>query len=85
MDYEKAKGLLQPFSGEDRLDLPHHPLSLRIGKFIKKYNYYEDGDSLGLKFGGDGDSGEYILNALDVFFDYLEITGELQNGNLHRE
>lgn len=49
--------------------IPHDPRSMKIYKFMEKVDYEENGDSLGLKSGGDGDNGEQILYLLDCFFD----------------
>lgn len=50
--------------------VPHHPKALRLASMIAAIDHHFGGDSLGLKFGGDGDSGEALLYALDIYFEW---------------
>ena len=65
---EKENDAIEPLLAElSRLQQLLDPYNL--AKAIAKYNYEEQGDSLCLKFGGDGDSGEYLLEALYAIMD----------------
>lgn len=49
--------------------IPHDSRSEEIAKAVAEIDYQQGGDSLCLKFGGDGDNGEQLLYALDVYFE----------------
>lgn len=46
----------------------HDPRSVEIYKAIEKIDFEENGDSLCLKSGGDGDNGESLMYLLDCYF-----------------
>lgn len=50
----------------------HDSRSEKIGRAIGDINFQFMDDSLGLNFGGDGDNGEELLYALDIYFDLLD-------------
>lgn len=68
-DYKKAKelGLIK----KDRWEkgIPHHPMSERIIKFMSNVDSEEYDLYLDIKYGGDGDIGEYMMYILDDFFE----------------
>ena len=72
-DYEKAKlaGLTQVKRWEE--DIPHHPMSERIFEFIREYDIKDNNDCYCWKAGGDGDNGEDLMYALDVFFETQDL------------
>jgi hypothetical protein len=47
--------------------IPHHPESEKIFAFLRKAD--EKYDFFDWKAGGDGDNGEELMYALDVYFD----------------
>ena len=52
--------------------IDHDPRSIALGDIIGDINYDLFDDSLYLKFGGDGDNGEELLYALDVYFELVD-------------
>lgn len=55
---------------EDGYD--HDPRSEKIARAVGSIDFELQDDSLGLSFGGDGDNGEALLYALDVYFELLD-------------
>jgi len=49
--------------------MPHHPEAEKVGRAIGFIDYKFGGDSLDLSFGGDGDNGDCLLYALDIYFE----------------
>jgi hypothetical protein len=49
--------------------IDHDPRSVEIGKAIETIDWEVHNDSLCWKFGGDGDNGESLLFALDIYFE----------------
>lgn len=47
--------------------IPHDPRSKEIASALADIDM-ENGDSLCLKFGGDGDNGEELMYLLDIYF-----------------
>ena len=71
-DYQCAKneGILEIRRMRDRI--PHHPLSLRIMKFLFDHDFNEYGDFFHWQFGGSSDSnGEVLMYELDSFFELV--------------
>lgn len=52
--------------------IDHDPRSEKIGRAIGYIDYEVLGDTLGWKFGGDGDNGEALLYALDIYFELVD-------------
>lgn len=52
--------------------ISHDPRSIAIAKGIAKIDENENGNSLDLRFGGDGDNGEELLYLLDLYFEDLD-------------
>jgi hypothetical protein len=50
----------------------HHPKSMELYRAISLIDYKYCGDSLCWKSGGDGDNGEMLMTALDIYFECLE-------------
>ncbi len=48
--------------------IPHHPMSLKLMKHMAAVDF-ENGDSLDLSYGGDGDNGETMMFLMDSFFE----------------
>jgi hypothetical protein len=46
--------------------IDHHPRAVELAQAIEAIDWLHGGDSLGLKFGGDGDNGEFLLYSLDI-------------------
>ncbi|CAB4196765.1 hypothetical protein UFOVP1290_285 [uncultured Caudovirales phage] len=55
-----------------RQGIPHDHRSVKIAKGIAKIDDNENGSSLDLRFGGDGDNGEELLYLLDLYFEDLD-------------
>lgn len=68
-DYEKAKEL--GLTSKDRWGggIPHHPMSLRLMKFLDDHDFKDYGDYFCWKVGGDGDNGETLMYQMDAFFE----------------
>jgi hypothetical protein len=49
--------------------LPHHPNSIALFKDISAIDYKYGNDTLCWKSGGDGDNGEYLMYALDIYYE----------------
>lgn len=49
--------------------IDHDPRSEAIARLLGQINFDVQADSLCLKFGGDGDNGEELLFALDIYFE----------------
>lgn len=52
--------------------IDYDPRSEAIGRAIGEIDFDVLGDSLCLNFGGDGDNGEQLLYALDIYFEQLD-------------
>ncbi len=52
--------------------IDHDPRSEKIARAIGDIDYEVGQDSLGLKFGGDGDNGEQLMYALDIYFELID-------------
>jgi hypothetical protein len=71
-DYEKAQqlGLTTKPRYEEGTD--HHPMSVRLKKFLAEHDFNDCGDSFCWKTGGDGDNGESLMFEMDPFFELLD-------------
>jgi hypothetical protein len=52
--------------------IDHDQRSDRLARALGEIDFQVLGDSLCLKFGGDGDNGEQLLYALDIYFELLD-------------
>ena len=52
--------------------IEHDLRSERMARIIGQIDYNLLGDSLCLKFGGDGDNGEQLMYAMDVYFEMVD-------------
>lgn len=52
--------------------IDHDQRSSNLGRALGEINYRLMDDSMCLKFGGDGDNGEELLYALDIYFELLD-------------
>jgi len=52
--------------------LDHDPRSERLAKAVGNIDYEVLGDSSCWKFGGDGDNGEALMYALDIYFELVD-------------
>ena len=52
--------------------IDHDPRSEKMFKVLEQVDWDLFNDSLGWKSGGDGDNGEQLLYALDVYFELLD-------------
>jgi hypothetical protein len=77
-DYDDAKaaGLTSKDRWSDGID--HHPMSIRLMKFLSDHDLYDYGDYFCWKYGGDGDNGESLMYEMDAFFELMEQKGELK-------
>ncbi len=71
-DYEVAKVL-----GLTQLDRwtegrEHHPMSVRLARFLVEHDFHDYADHFGWKIGGDGDNGETLMFQMDAFFEVLD-------------
>ena len=51
---------------------PHHPKSIELFKTLADIDLRYCNDSLCWKSGGDGDNGEMLMYALDIYFECQE-------------
>jgi hypothetical protein len=51
--------------------IPHHPKSEKLFKFMYDRDW-EEGGSLDLEYGGDGDNGESLMYLMDQYFEEQE-------------
>lgn len=70
--YEKAVELGLTRIDRWNEDLPHHPKSIEIAKFLGEHDFYDYGDCFCWKFGGDGDNGETLMYQLDCYFELMD-------------
>lgn len=77
-DYDQAKelGLTKLNRWEDGIS--HHPMSVRLMKFLSKHDYHDYNDYFCWKMGGDGDNGESLMYEMDAFFETLDKQKETQ-------
>lgn len=75
-DYEKAKELGLTSIDRWENDIEHHPMSIRLMKFIAKHDFCDYGDYGNWSYGGDGDNGETLMFQMDVFFELLDKENE---------
>jgi len=47
----------------------HDPRSIKLAKKLADIDTKYGGDSMDLRFGGDGDNGENLLCLLDIYFE----------------
>ena len=59
-----------------RRGIPHHPESKRIFAILAEADFKHTNDYFRWKSGGDGDNGEILMYALDVYFDLKDREGE---------
>lgn len=52
--------------------IEHHSKSIELFKILAYIDFKYCGDSLCWKSGGDGDNGEMLMNALDIYFECLD-------------
>ena len=52
--------------------IPHDLRSIALYEAIAKIDYEQGDDSLQWKSGGDGDNGEQLMFALDIYFEQLD-------------
>lgn len=52
--------------------IPQHPKAMEIGYALGEMDKLYGYDALCLKFGGDGDNGEHIIDLLSVYFELQE-------------
>lgn len=71
-DYEKAKAL--GLTQQDRWSegTPHHPMAVRLARFLAEHDLHDYSDYFGWKIGGDGDNGETLMYQMDAFFELLD-------------
>jgi len=75
-DYEKAResGLIVMDRWEN--GTPHHPMSIRLMKFLSDHDFKDYNDHFCWKMGGDGDNGETLMFQMDPFFEMLDRINE---------
>lgn len=73
-DYSRAKalGLTEKNRWEDGID--HHPMSVRLMKFLSEHDFKDYGMCFDWKTGGDGDNGETLMYQMDAFFELMTET-----------
>jgi len=57
--------------------IPHHPYSEAAIQGMADVDFKYAGDSLCIKYGGDGDNGEHMMYLLDIYFECLEAGEEI--------
>lgn len=73
-DYEKARNVGLTQLDRWYTDIDHHPMSLRLMRFLEQHDFEDYNDFFGWKVGGDGDNGEVLMYQMDAFFEYLTNT-----------
>ena len=71
-DYEKIPGVEYDIEKRWEEGWEHHPRSEEICRAVADIDYVFQNDCLCLKFGGDGDSGESLMYAMDIYFDEID-------------
>lgn len=71
-DYDLAQKL--GFTRNDRWEkgIDHHPMSVRLMRFLEKHDFEDYDDHFCWKIGGDGDNGESLMYEMDAFFEMLD-------------
>jgi hypothetical protein len=77
-DYQKAQEL--GLTSIDRWadDVDHHPMSMRLMKFLSEHDFKDNQDIFCWKMGGDGDNGELLMYEMDAFFELQDILHETE-------
>ena len=80
IDYERAKryGLTSKNRWTDGID--HHPMSLRLMRFLSEHDWNDYQGYFDWKIGGGGDNGEALMYEMDAFFELLDKNEEIRNG-----
>lgn len=73
-DYEKAQELGLTTVKRWEEGVSHHPMSLRLMRFLSNHDFHDCNDYFGWKMGGDGDNGETMMYQMDAFFETLDKT-----------
>jgi len=71
-DYQKAKKLGLTNLNRWENDIAHHPMSVRLMKFMAEHDFFDYDDYFCWKTGGDGDNGESLMFEMDAFFETLD-------------
>lgn len=50
----------------------HHPMSIRLMKFLSEHDFKDYNDYFCFKTGGDGDNGETLMFQMDAFFETID-------------
>lgn len=78
-DYERAKAGATDIKRWEK-GVPHHPMSIRLMKFLEEHDLKDYGDYFGWYTGMDGDNGETLMYEMDAFFELMaedEVLGAL--------
>lgn len=67
----KEKGLTDIDRWSDGVE--HHPMSVKLMKFLSKHDFNDCSDYFGWSIGGDGDNGEVLMYEMDAFFEALDV------------
>ena len=71
-DYATAKAM--ELVGTDRWSdgVDHHPMSVRLLRFIQLNDERDYSNYFDWRIGGDGDNGESLMYQMDAFFEMLD-------------
>jgi hypothetical protein len=72
-DYEKAKAANKTTIDRWGQGVEHHPMSMRLMKFLSDHDFHDYNDYFGWNMGGDGDNGETLMYEMDAFFETLDL------------
>jgi hypothetical protein len=67
----KEKGIVSIDRWADGVE--HHPMSIKLMKFLSVHDFKDYNDHFGWSIGGDGDNGENLMYEMDAFFETLDI------------
>lgn len=68
----KRKIVEKNINKRGELEIEHHPKSIELFKNIAYIDSKYGGNSFSWKSGGDGDNGEMLMYALDIYFECLD-------------
>lgn len=72
-DYTEAKSF--GLTNKDRWGegVNHHPMSIRLMKFLQEHDWEDYDGYFDWRIGGDGDNGETLMYQMDAFFEHQDI------------
>lgn len=69
MRYNKIPGIEYDLNARWEKGIPHHKSSMELMEKIMAIDFVFGDDFFSWKVGGDGDNGEFLMYAMDIFFE----------------